>query len=158
MTTMWGPTSIDHFKNLHDHYLKKKHADNIVHAYAEPQNLDPARSPEAMWFYVMNEKRKLVDMPFKDYIHPEGDVSNGYYDHCFIEEGTFDYDNMKLGEVYPVILYAHHETMLTVGCVVKTSDHPDVVTGEEQLALWIYYPSGENIESFDTASGHIYGD
>ena len=55
---------------------------------------------------------------------------------------------MRLGEVYPVILYAHHETMLTVGCVVKTSDHPDI-HGEEQLALWIYYPSGENIESFD---------
>ncbi|BCV01605.1 MAG: hypothetical protein CM15mV43_900 [uncultured marine virus] len=46
--------------------------------------------------------------------------------------------------------------MLTVGCVVKTSDHPDIVTGEEQLALWIYYPSGENIESFDMASGHVY--
>ena len=63
---------------------------------------------------------------------------------------------MKLGEVYPVILNAHHETMLTVGCVVKTSDHPDVVTGEEQLALWIYYPSAENIESFDMVSGHVY--
>ena len=24
MTTMLGPTSIDHFKNLHDHYLKKE--------------------------------------------------------------------------------------------------------------------------------------
>ena len=63
MTTMLGPTSIDHFKNLHDHYLKKNH---IVHAYAEPQSLDPARSPEAMWFYVMNKKRKLVDMPYKE--------------------------------------------------------------------------------------------
>jgi len=58
---------------------------------------------------------------------------------------------MKLGEVYPVILYAHHETILTVGCVVKTSDHPDVVTGEKQLALYIYYPSVEMIESFETA-------
>ena len=158
MTTMWGPTSIDHFKNLHDYYVKKKHAENIVHAYAEPRSLDPARSPEAMWFYVMNEKRKLVDMPFKDYIHPHGDMSHDYYDHCFIEEGTFDYDNMNIGEVFPVILYAHHETMLTVGCVVKTSDRPDIVTGEEQLALWIYYPDARNIESFDTASGHIYGD
>ena len=151
--TMWGPTSIDHFKNLHDYYLKKN---PIVHAYAETQSLDPARSPEAMWFYVMNKKRKLVDMPYKDYIHPHGDLSHDYYDHCFIEEGTFDYNNMNIGEVFPVILYAHHETMLTVGCVVKTSDHPDVVTGEEQLALWIYYPSAENIESFDMASGHIY--
>ena len=48
--TMWGPTSIDHFKNLHDYYLKKNH---VVHAYdtREPQNLDPARSLAAMWFY-----------------------------------------------------------------------------------------------------------
>jgi hypothetical protein len=65
---------------------------------------------------------------------------------------------MNLGEVFPVILYAHHETMLTVGCVVKTSDRPDIVTGEEQLAFWIYYPDARNIESFDTASGHVYGD
>jgi len=42
--------------------------------------------------------------------------------------------------------------------LLAVSDHPDVVTGEEQLALWIYYPSAENIESFDTASGHIYKD
>ena len=97
----------------------------------------------------MHEKRDLERMAFKSYIHPQGDFYNGYYDICDIEKGTFDCDNMRLGEVYPVILYAHHETMLTVGCVVRTSDHPDIVTGEEQLALWIYYPSAENIESFD---------
>ena len=148
MTTMVGPTSIDHFKNLHDHYLKKNH---IVHAYATPYHDDPADNPAAMWSFVMHEKRDLERIAFKTYIHPQGDFQNGYYDICDIEKGTFDCDNMKLGEVYPVILYAHHETMLTVGCVVKTSDHPDVVTGEEQLALWIYYPSAENIESFDTA-------
>ena len=78
-------------------------------------------------------KRDLERIAFKTYIHPQGDFQNGYYDICDIEKGTFDCDNMKLGEVYPVILYAHHETMLTVGCVVKTSDHPDVVTGEEHL-------------------------
>ena len=48
-------------------------------------------------------------------------------------------------------------SMLTVGCVVKTSDHPDVVTGEEQLAhTWIYYPNGENIESFDTSQWRTF--
>ena len=31
--TMWGPTSIDHFKNLHDYYLKKN---SIVLVYADP--------------------------------------------------------------------------------------------------------------------------
>jgi len=153
--TMWGPTSIDHFKNLHDYYLKKE---PIVHAYATPYNNDPmvGGNDAAMWSFVMHEKRDLERMAFKSYIHPQGDFQNGYYDICDIEKETFDCDNMKLGEVYPVILYAHHETILTVGCVVKTSDHPDVVTGEEQLALWIYYPSAENIESFDMASGHIY--
>ena len=154
--TMWGPTSIDHFKNLHDHYLKKKHAENIVHAYATPYDNNPADNPAAMWSFVMHQKRDLVRMAFKSYIHPEGDLSNGYYDICDIEKETFDCDNMKLGEVFPVILYAHHETILTVGCVVKTSDYPDVVTGEEQLALWIYYPSAENIEVFETDSGHVY--
>ena len=44
--TMWGPTSIDHFKNLHDHYLKKK-PENIVHAYATPYHNDPANNPAA---------------------------------------------------------------------------------------------------------------
>ena len=163
MTTMWGITSINHFKNLHDYYVKKRHAENsvserselIVHAYATPYHNDPADNPAAMWSFVMHQKRDLERIAFKTYIHPQGDFQNGYYDICDIEKGTFDCDNMNLGEVYPVILYAHHETMLTVGCVVKTSDHPDI-HGKEQLALWIYYPSGENIESFDMASGHIY--
>ena len=150
--TMWGPTSTAHFKNLHDHYLNKE---PIIHAYAAPYDNDRATNPAAMWSFVMHEKRDLERIAFKTYIHPQGDFQNGYYDICDIEKGTFDCDNMKLGEVYPVILYAHHETMLTVGCVVKTSDHPDI-HGKEQLALWIYYPSGENIESFDMASGHIY--
>ena len=153
MTTMWGLTSINHFKNLHDYYLKKK---PIVHAYATPYDNDPTAHPAAKWYHEMHEKRDLVRMGFKSYIHPQGDTSNNYYDICDIEKGTFDCDNMNLGEVYPVILYAHHETMLTVGCVVKTSDYPDMVTGKQQLALWIYYPDGENIESFDMTSGHIY--
>ena len=62
---------------------------------------------------------------------------------------------MNLGEVYPVILYAHHETMLTVGCVVKTSDHPDI-HGKEQLLFGSTIQVEKNIESFDMASGHIY--
>ena len=144
------------FHTLHNYYLLNKN--HIVHAYAEPQNLDPASGPEAMWFYVMNEKRKLVDMPFKDYIHPEGDVSNGYYDHCFIEEGTFDYDNMNEGEVFPVILYFHHKTQLTVGSVVKTSERLDIVTGKEQLALYIYYPTSHNLNVFEMFTGHVYMD
>jgi len=153
--TMWGPTSIDHFKNLHDYYLKKE---PIVHAYATPYNNDPmvGGNDAAMWSFVMHEKRDLERMAFKSYIHPQGDFQNGYYDICDIEKETFDCDNMNIGEVFPVILNAHHETMLTVGCVVKTSDRVDIVTGEEQLALWIYYPSVESIESFDLASGHIY--
>jgi hypothetical protein len=73
MTTMWGPTSIDHFKNLHDYYLKKKHADNIVHAYATPYHNDPADNPAAMWSFVMHQKRDLERMAFKSYIHPQGD-------------------------------------------------------------------------------------
>ena len=150
MTTMLGPTSINHFQNLHNHYLKKNH---IVHAYAEPY--DTTANSAAKWYHVMRKKRDLVRMHFKSYIHPQGDLSNGYYDICEIEKETFDCDNMNLGEVFPVILYAHHETMLTVGCVVKMSDHPDI-HGKEQLALWIYYPSAENIESFDMASGHVY--
>jgi len=153
--TMWGPTSNNHFQNLHNHYLKKKH---IIHVYAEPLPYSSKTSDENMWYFCIREMKDLVYVPFKFYIHPQGDFQNGYYDICDIEKETFDCDNMNLGEVYPVILYAHHETMLTVGCVVKTSDYPDVVTGEEQLALWIYYPSGENIESFDLASGHIYKD
>ena len=154
MITMWGPTSIDHFKNLHDHYLKKN---SIVHVYAEPTFYLKRDSDESKWYYRMLREKELVYKPFKSYIHPQGDFQNGYGDFCSIQKGTFDYDNMNLGEVFPVILYAHHETMLTVGCVVKMSDHPDI-HGKEQLALWIYYPSGENIESFDTASGHIYKD
>ena len=86
-----------------------------------------------MWSFVMHEKRDLERMAFKTYIHPQGDFQNGYYDICDIEKGTFDCDNMNLGEVYPVILYAHHETMLTVGCVVKTSDHPDIVMAKNNL-------------------------
>ena len=152
---MWGPTSINHFQNLHNHYLKKN---PIVHAYATPHRNDPADNPAAPWSKLMHEKRDLVRMAFKSYIQPEGDFYNGYDDICDIEKGTFDCDNMRLGEVFPVILYAHHETLLTVGCVVKTSDYPDIVTGEEQLALQIYDPSAENIESFDMVSGHIYKD
>ena len=53
---MWGPTSINHFQNLHDYYLKKK---PIVHAYATPYHNDPATDPAAMWSFVMHEKRDL---------------------------------------------------------------------------------------------------
>ena len=141
--------------------VKKKHAENIVHVYADTiRQLSLEETVmKVMWYYrhACEKKRPSAYKPFKSYIHPQGDFSEWLLrDFCSIQKGTFDYDNMKLGEVYPVILYAHHETMLTVGCVVKMSDHPDIVTGKEQLALWIYYPSAENIESFDTASGHIY--
>ena len=96
----------------------------------------------------MSQKRDLINNHFKDYIHPEGDYFNGYWDHCSIQKGTFDYENMKEGQVFPAILYAHHETLLTVACVVKTSERPDIVTGEEQLALYIYYPSDEVMDYF----------
>ena len=146
MTKLKINNSIDIFRSLHNEYLRKNHT---VHAYAEPYGNSKKTDPSAMWFYVMDKKRNLVDMPFKDYIHPQGDLSNGYWDHCSIEKGTFDYDNMKEAEVFPTILYSHHETILTVACVVKTSKYPDIVTGEEQLALYIYYPSEDNLAEFE---------
>ena len=136
---------IQKFQEFHNEYLKKNH---IVHVYAEPKGGSEPTDPAAMWFFVMSKKRDLIDNGFKDYIHPEGDYFNGYWDHCSIQKGTFDYENMKEGQVFPAILYAHHETLLTVACVVKTSERPDIVTGEEQLALYIYYPSEDNFEEF----------
>ena len=81
MTTVWGITSTNHFKNLHDYYLKKRHAENsvserselIVHAYATPYDNDPAANPAAKWSFVMHQKRDLERMAFKSYIHPQGD-------------------------------------------------------------------------------------
>ena len=113
----------DTFRCLHNQYLRKNHT---VHAYAEPNGSQKKTSPSSLWFFCMSHKKNLVDMPFKDYIHPEGDLYNGYWDHCSIEKGTFDYDNMKVGEVFPAILYAHHETVLTVACIclLYTSPSP----------------------------------
>ena len=135
----------DSFKSLHNHYLKHN---NVVHAYAEPNGNSEKTDPASLWFLSISNSRELIDMPFKDYIHSEGDLSAGYWDHCSIEKGTFDYDNMKVGEVFPAILYAHHETVLTVACVVKTSKYPDIVTGEDQLALYVYYPNDDSLEEF----------
>ena len=135
----------DTFRSLHNQYLSKNHT---VHAYAEPNGNSEKTDLASLWFLSMSNSRELIDMPFKDYIHPEGDLANGYWDHCSIQKGTFDYENMKEGQVFPAILYAHHETLLTVACVVKTSERPDIVTGEEQLALYIYYPSEDNFEEF----------
>ena len=136
----------DSFRCLHNKYLRKNHT---VHAYGEPNGGCKKTDPAAMWFLSMRHMKNLVEMPFKDYIHPEADYFEGYWDHCSIEKGTFDYDNMKRGEVFPAILYFHHETILTVACVVRTSEYPDIVTGEEQLALYIYYPSEDNLEEFE---------
>ena len=55
--TMWGPTSIDHFKNLHDYYLKKNH---IVHVYAEPTFYLRRDSDESKWYYRMLREKELV--------------------------------------------------------------------------------------------------
>ena len=120
-----------------------------VHAYAEPKGNSKKTDLSSCWFLRMSETKDLIDNGFKDYIHPEGDVNNGYWDHCSIEKGTFDFDNMKESRVFPVILYAHHETNLTVGCVVKTSESPDIVTGKDQLALYIYYPTEDNLDEFE---------
>ena len=62
MTIVWGLTSINHFKNLHDYYLKKK---PIVHAYATPYDNDPTAHPAAKWYHEMHEKRDLVRMGFQ---------------------------------------------------------------------------------------------
>jgi len=135
----------DSFRCLHNKYLSKNHT---VHAYGQPNGGGYAEDSH-LWFTSMRHIKDLVEMPFKDYIHPEADYFEGYFDHCSIEKGTFDYDNMKRGEVFPAILYFHHETILTVACVVRTSEDPDIVTGEDQLALYIYYPSEDNLEEFE---------
>ena len=136
----------DSFRCLHNKYLRKNHT---VHAYGEPNGGAYAKDSD-LWFTSMRNMKDLVEMPFKDYIHPEADYFEGYYDHCSIEKGTFDYDNMRRGEVFPAILYFHHETILTVACVVRTSEYPDIVTGEEQLALYIYYPTDPTtLEEFE---------
>ena len=134
------------FQSLHNQYLA---INPIVHAYAEPNGNAKKTDPSSLWFLYISNEKNLVDNGFKDYIHPEGDFNNGYWDHCSIEKGTFDYDNMREGEVFPTILYAHHETILTVSCVVKTSEYPDVVTGEDKLALYVYYPHKGNLEEFE---------
>jgi len=135
----------DNFRCLHNNYLRKNHT---VQAYGEPNGGGYSKD-SSMWFKSMRDIKDLVEMPFQDYIHPEADYFEGYYDHCSIEKGTFDYDNMKRGEVFPAILYFHHETILTVACVVRTSEYPDIVTGKEQLALYIYYPSEDSLEEFE---------
>ena len=132
---------IQKFQEFHNEYLKKNH---IVHVYAEPKGGSEPTDPAAMWFFVMSKKRDLIDNGFKDYIHPEGDYFNGYWDHCSIEKGTFDYDNMKPGEIFPAILYAHHETLLTVACVIGHHDDGD----EKEPVLYIYYPNEEGLDYF----------
>ena len=126
-------SSFKAFQSLHNQYLI---VNPIVHAYAEPNG---NTKPAVQWYLCMSTQKDLVDKGFKDYIHPEGDVINGYGDHCSIEKGTFDFDNMRIGEVFPAILYSHHETILTVSCVVTLLNGP---------ALYIYYPSKDNLEQF----------
>ena len=132
---------IQKFQEFHNEYLKKNH---IVHVYAEPKGGSEPTDPAAMWFFVMSKKRDLIDNGFKDYIHPEGDYFNGYWDHCSIEEGTFDFNKMKPGEIFPAILYAHHETLLTVACVIGHYDDGD----EKEPVLYIYYPNKEGLDYF----------
>ena len=80
------------FQSLHNQYLM---INPIVHAYAEPNGNSKKTDLSSCWFLRMSETKDLIDNGFKDYIHPEGDVNNGYWDHCSIEKGTFDFDNMK---------------------------------------------------------------
>ena len=78
--TMWGPTSINHFKNLHDYYLKKN---SIVHVYAEPTFYLRRDSHESKWYYRMLREKELVYKPFKFYIHPEGDFKDALWRFLF---------------------------------------------------------------------------
>ena len=143
---------IQRFQEFHNEYLKKNH---IVHVYAEPRMGLNSTDPASMWFYVMKKKRNLINNPFKDYIETEGDLENGYWDQCSIEEGTFNYDDMKPGEIFPAILYAHHETLLTVSCVVG---HDPSDGDKINVSLYTYYPNEEGLDYFYSHRHWYYPD
>jgi len=117
------------FEDLYKTSLEKN---KVVHAYAEPwkpwREKDMAGTvKEAIsWFKSIGKNKDLIGRSSycKYEIDTEIVIDNdrgcrleGYSGDCSIEKGTIDFDNLKGGEIFPVILHTHNEKFYTVACV-----------------------------------------
>ena len=139
-----------YFSDLHQEEMKS--FKDIIHVYAEPHftgedsgfESDIREWNEVLdWFDRVRETRKLIRKGFIEYIHPEIQTEN-YYDICYVEKGTFDYKNARVGQIYPAIIYTHNQTILTIATVNKPIDG----SGFPYL-LYIYYPCAEAKKDFE---------
>jgi len=146
------------FNDLHQEEIKS--SKDIIHVYAEPYFTGEDSDFESDirdwnevedWFEGIKKTKKLIRKGFIEYIHPEIQNEN-YYDICYIEKGTFDYKNARVGQIYPAIIYTHNQTILTIATVHKHI-HSDIApreVGEKYpYLLYIYYPCAEAKRDFD---------
>jgi len=147
-------------QELHDKYRKEN---KIVHAYLEPREDDADTIEEAIsWFKSICKTKDLISYaslfddnenhpyigiePFNsfylffDFSHYNETFLAGYTSFCYIEKGTIDFDTVKKGEIFPVILHKHNEDIYTVAVVYKGSRCRDTV--------YIFYPNKEGLAAF----------
>ena len=138
-----------YFSDLHQEEMKS--FKDIIHVYAEPHftgedsgfESDIREWNEVLdWFDRVRETRKLIRKGFIEYIHPEIQTEN-YYDICYVEKGTFDYEDARVGQIYPAIIYTHNQTILTIATVNKQA------IPAYPYQLYIYYPCAEAKKDFE---------
>ena len=124
----------------------------IIHVYAEPHFTGEDSGFESdiwewnevlAWYDKIRETKQLIRRGFIEYIHPEIQTKN-YYDICHIEKNTFDYEDARVGQIYPAIIYTHNQTILTIAIVDKR-EQPDM----HPYLLYIYYPCAETKKDFE---------
>ena len=134
-----------HFNELHHTYLNET---PVIHVYAEPYYTGQDSGSESefekslAWFDKIKKTKQLIRKGFIEYIHPEVETEN-YYDICHIEKKTFDYENARVGQIYPAIIYTHNQTILTIATV----SIPNIPTYPYEL--YIYYPCDEAKKDFE---------
>ena len=141
-------THKSHFNGLHHTYLN---GTPVIHVYAEPHytgqdsgfESDIKEWNEVMsWFDRVRETKQLIRKGFIEYIHPEIQTEN-YFDICYVEKKTFDYENARVGQIYPAIIYTHNQTILTIATVNVRGNF------KYPYLLYIYYPCAEAKKDFE---------
>ena len=137
------------FNDLHQKEIRS--SKDIIHVYAEPYFTGEDSDFESdiwdwneveSWFEGIKKTKKLIRQGFIEYIHPQIQDEN-YYDICYVEKGTFDYKNARVGQIYPAIIYTHNQTILTIATV----NH--MFIPKCPYLLYIYYPCAEAKKDFD---------
>ena len=129
---------IEFFKSKFSQLVKSSRP--VIHVYANPLNSEEGNA----WFDLMSQRKSLVRIPHKTYIHP--DAGDGYWDICYLEEGVFErLQPLKQGDLHPAMIYRHDQVILTVAACVKGLQEYDYKgTPIDSCELWTIHPYAED--------------